>query len=488
MKTQKSAIKYLDVADIIPHPDNPRRDLGDLSELAESIRVHGVMENLVVIRNPDAVQRVAPSGGEAFERTDSEKPSYMAVIGHRRLAAAKLAGLKTVPCVIRDMSREEAVAAMLTENMQRSALTPWEEAKGFQQLKLDMGKSVADISALTGFGETTIRNRLKIAALDGEKVRNGLERGATLADLVELDGIRNPDLRSKTLEKAGTPDFRNAVKSALAREKRDALMKRWTAEASAFAERIQAVDHSTMRYVCAYNVNGDEAVSVEHPADAGERKYYYMESGYYLYVYREITAEDRRQEEAKAAALKSQQSTEYAAERAREAELQEITARHFQLRKEFIAECPCGKTGVAELVMRYAAETLTAVKAGGRYECDLGLLAELLDMESGIDFENTSREDVRTALLEPETYGKPCSATRLLLLALYSMNDNERNGFYKRDWNAKAGVMKIEHVDNMGLERLYRLLTEPEFGYEMSAEEQAMRDGTHELFQAAAEP
>lgn len=76
----------IDVNKIEEHPNNPRKDLGDLAELTESIRQNGIMQNLTVVKN-----------GE---------DKYMAVIGHRRLAAAKAAGLKEVPCVVAEMSEQ----------------------------------------------------------------------------------------------------------------------------------------------------------------------------------------------------------------------------------------------------------------------------------------------------------------------------------------------------------------------------------------------
>lgn len=76
---------------IHPHPDNPRKDLGDLTELAESIKKNGIMQNLTVI----------PKEGEPGE--------YITIIGHRRSAAAKLAGVTEAPCrVVRRHDRQRA--------------------------------------------------------------------------------------------------------------------------------------------------------------------------------------------------------------------------------------------------------------------------------------------------------------------------------------------------------------------------------------------
>ena len=98
-------MKYIDnlrIELLTPHPDNPRKDLGDLTELAASIKENGVLQNLTVVPHEDG---------------------YRVIIGHRRLEAAKLAGLTEVPCVIVDMSPKEQVQTMLLENMQRADLT-----------------------------------------------------------------------------------------------------------------------------------------------------------------------------------------------------------------------------------------------------------------------------------------------------------------------------------------------------------------------------
>ena len=73
-------IKYIPVSKLWGHPDNPRKDLGDVTELAESIKVNGVLQNLTVV----------PLFGEITKKWDGE--SYRVIIGHRRLAAAKLTG------------------------------------------------------------------------------------------------------------------------------------------------------------------------------------------------------------------------------------------------------------------------------------------------------------------------------------------------------------------------------------------------------------
>ena len=99
-------IVNLPIDRLINHPDNPRKDLGDLTELAESIKAKGVLQNLTVV--PD-VRRV---DGDLVK-------NYLVVIGNRRRAAAELAGLTELPCVISDMTEKEQYETMMLENLQR---------------------------------------------------------------------------------------------------------------------------------------------------------------------------------------------------------------------------------------------------------------------------------------------------------------------------------------------------------------------------------
>lgn len=128
----EAKLVYIDVEKLHEHPDNPRKNVGDVTELADSIRVKGVMQNLTVVRGQD--------GG------------YTVIIGHRRLAAAKIAGLKVLPCVIVDMDEREQVSTMLLENMQRVDLTAYEQAQGFQMM-MDLGDTVDGIAEKTGFSK-----------------------------------------------------------------------------------------------------------------------------------------------------------------------------------------------------------------------------------------------------------------------------------------------------------------------------------------------
>lgn len=126
-------IKHIDINKIYPHKDNPRKDLGDLTELSESIKQSGIFQNLTLV----------PRDGD----------TYTVIIGHRRLAASKIAGLKEVPCAIVEMTEKEQLATMLLENMQRNDLTLCEQAQGFQMM-MDLGETIESISEKNGtFGK-----------------------------------------------------------------------------------------------------------------------------------------------------------------------------------------------------------------------------------------------------------------------------------------------------------------------------------------------
>lgn len=186
---------------IAPHPSNPRRSLGDVSDLAESIRSQGVLEPLVV--------------GDL-----GEDGRYVLIAGHRRLAACRdVAGLHSVPCVIRqdlDTSARQ-LEAMLVENLHRADLSPIEEAEGYQSLLEFPGFTQTTVAREVGQPVSRIRERLKLTKAP-EPVKAKLHAGQiTITDaLATLEFAGNKTVE-KTLTKAlGTDSFRREL--AVARE------------------------------------------------------------------------------------------------------------------------------------------------------------------------------------------------------------------------------------------------------------------------------
>ena len=193
-------MKEIDVAAIRPHPKNPRKDLGDLTELTDSIRTFGILQNLTVV----------PDGTEG----------YVVICGHRRLAAAEAAGLETVPCVIADnMDEKTQVSIMLLENMQRSDLTVQEEAQGLQMM-LDLGASIADIVKETGLSETKVRHRVKMNELDQNLLGKKLAEQISINDLIKLEQIKDIGRRNEVLAAIGTNNFEWRMREAIKDEKK----------------------------------------------------------------------------------------------------------------------------------------------------------------------------------------------------------------------------------------------------------------------------
>lgn len=190
---EKSGIVFIPAEQIYQHPDNPRKDLGDLSELSESIKKKGIMQNLTVIP------------GHWDEKGTWLEDGYTLLIGHRRFAAGKMAEVKEFPCrIVEGMSQKDQVGIMLEENMQRNDLTIWEQANGFQMM-LDLGDTEDQIAEKTGFSKTTIRHRLNIAKLN-QKVLKEKEKDEsfqlTLSDLYALEQVEDIKTRDKILKEA----------------------------------------------------------------------------------------------------------------------------------------------------------------------------------------------------------------------------------------------------------------------------------------------
>lgn len=218
---ERQGIVYINTEEIYPHPENPRKDLGDLAELAESIKKNGVMQNLTVMRGHWLTDKEWKGVSEEYSRKPTEslrrllnerwaESGYTLLIGHRRCAAAKRAGIAELPCRIVDgVGRKEQLSIMLEENMQRNDLTIYEQAQGFQ-LMLDLGETEDTIAEKTGFSKSTIRHRLNIAKLDQEVVKEKEKDDyfqLSLKDLYALEKV--PDIKKRNEILKNASDSRN---------------------------------------------------------------------------------------------------------------------------------------------------------------------------------------------------------------------------------------------------------------------------------------
>ena len=150
------------IGDIEPNREQPRKEFDSeaLSELADSIAQHGVLQPLLL--------RPMLSGG------------YRIVAGERRWRAARMAGLSEVPAVVREMTDTEEMLFALIENLQREDLTPLEEAKGYRTLIESQGFTQEEVSKAVGKSRPTVTNALRLLNLP-EEVQEMLESGAISA-------------------------------------------------------------------------------------------------------------------------------------------------------------------------------------------------------------------------------------------------------------------------------------------------------------------
>lgn len=202
-----TGIVMVEAKKLRPHPKNPRKNLGDLSELTESIRQNGIMQNLTAVPDPD------------------KDDGYMIIIGHRRFAAGKKAGLKQFPVSIVALDEPDQVKLMLCENIQRNDLTVIEQAAGFQMM-MDFGITVEELSQETGFAPSTIYHRLNIAKLDQKALKSKLDQ-LTLTDLIELEKIEDIDKRNELLTSDSYQPFRQRVEQAYQNQEREKVIEKF---------------------------------------------------------------------------------------------------------------------------------------------------------------------------------------------------------------------------------------------------------------------
>ncbi len=153
-----SGLKQLPVDLVQRGRYQPRKDIEpeSLQELADSIRVQGVMQPIVV----------RPVSGDRFE----------IIAGERRWRATQLAGLDTIPALVRDVPDEAAIAMALIENIQRENLNPIEEAVALQRLQQEFELTQQEVAEAVGKSRSTVANLLRLMTLEAE-VRTLLEHG-----------------------------------------------------------------------------------------------------------------------------------------------------------------------------------------------------------------------------------------------------------------------------------------------------------------------
>lgn len=208
------------LTDIEPNPNQPRKtfDKEKTDALAASIKEQGLIQPIIVCKQ--------------------ESGRYMIVAGERRWRAAKKAGLRKVPVIVKEYTQEEVAKVALVENLQREDLNPIEEAQGYQSLLDEYCMTQEAVSAITGKSRSAIANSTRLLSLEKEYQKllvdgtitsgharallsvEGAKRSALSERIVKENlNVRQAEAAAKALEKTPSPKKKmpNAIKSEILR-------------------------------------------------------------------------------------------------------------------------------------------------------------------------------------------------------------------------------------------------------------------------------
>ena len=442
-----------------PHPDNPRKNLGDISELTESIRKNGIMQNLTVI--------------PIKEDDDPNKWEYRILIGHRRAAAAKEANLLRVPCnVVFDMDPREQVAIMLEENMQRSDLTVIEQAQGFQMM-LDLGETEESIAEKTGFSRTTVRHRLQIAKLDPKAIKKHEneehEFQLSITDLIALERIKDMKTRNEILMNARDGrDLIQKVDIEVERAGRREIFDQYRKELEAKGITQAPQKVVDQKYSNKYEQIGyftlDKKTQIKLPKLRKSEHAWYMPLGLWD---RALTVYQSRPKE-------EQDKTPYQKEQEKKEknrkQLMEIQNAFRKDRKTFVLGILDGKYRCDDEPLAWKMLMEAAVKLTTRlYEENIG---EFLTGKRQYNWTDEQRTEIERRL------GAMTQLDKLLVLTAYAGQDSHDMINYDGKFYPQCGEAQTAFCDALAI-----------WGYTVQEKDyEKLLDGTHELYAGSYDP
>jgi ParB family chromosome partitioning protein len=175
-------IREIKITDIDPNIAQPRKDFNDeaLAQLAESIKIHGVVQPIIL----------KPEGDR-----------YVIVAGERRWRAARIAGLKTIPAIVRDYDKKDVMEIALIENLQREDLNPVEEASAIKTLMEEYSLTQEEVSRRIGKSRSAIANILRILHLP-ERILQYVRTGEiSYGHARALLSIEDPELQENVMQR-----------------------------------------------------------------------------------------------------------------------------------------------------------------------------------------------------------------------------------------------------------------------------------------------
>ena len=136
--------RMIGLGQVFPNPNQPRKEMGDLEPLAQSIREHGILEPIIV---------------------NKEENGYRIISGERRYHAGTMAGLETIPCIIKNLDKNQILEIALVENLQRKDLHPFEEADGLLSLLKNFNYTHDHIAKKLAKSRSSVTETLTLAQL-----------------------------------------------------------------------------------------------------------------------------------------------------------------------------------------------------------------------------------------------------------------------------------------------------------------------------------
>lgn len=436
---RKPTLTTIAIDKLHPHPQNPRKVLGDIDELAESIKASGILQNLTVVPMND------------------DWTEFTVIIGHRRLAAAKQAGLTELPCAVVEMTEKEQLSTMLTENMQRSDLTVYEEAKGCQLL-LDLGDTVAEVAEKTGFSESKIRRRVKLCELDEEAFKESQIRQPTLQDYDRLNQIKDIEVRNELLKSIGTNNFDNllysAVKKQETEEEKEKIEKLCLEHGMIKAQKHDEIPSN-------YEYTGFFALKdlIGKDFADGRKRYFYFGYGSNIYIYAEAFEKQEKNDAEEEKRKLEEQRWDELVEQA-----EEIDERCEALRIGFMLDTNFTMTATrSRELVKFIVAQVAAGASNQEYRFEEIIKHDFEDDENIDSYINEHWSD---------------NSGRMLMAAAYALCQTNYSSF---SYISVSYLDKtISRKNNTDLNRFYNLLCK--LGYVMSDEEIQLRDGTHPIF------
>lgn len=180
-KSAAGGVQEIDLIKISPNPHQPRTHFDEerLKELADSIKTHGIIQPIVATKIDNG---------------------YEIIVGERRFQAAKLAGLKTAPVIVRDATEQQKLELAIIENIQRHDLNVIEEAKAYYELAAEFDLSQEAIAQKVGKSRSAVANKIRLLNLPMEIQRAIMENKITEGHAKAILAIENPEKQRALFE------------------------------------------------------------------------------------------------------------------------------------------------------------------------------------------------------------------------------------------------------------------------------------------------